>query len=67
MENGYESDAHAEAFGISGDLAQRLGDGAEQDAVDYRRVLQGQRRGLVRQGKDNVGVRDGQNFACPTS
>jgi len=38
-----ESDLRTKVFGISGDLEQGLGAGAEQQAIDLCLVLQGQR------------------------
>jgi hypothetical protein len=44
VQDGEESDAHAEPFGVGRDLGERFGNGAEQNAIDDPWVLQGQRR-----------------------
>jgi hypothetical protein len=47
-------------LGISGDGEQRLGRRAEQQVVDHRLVLVGDRGDLGRQGEDQVEVADRQ-------
>ena len=64
VQNGQKTDAHTEAFGIRGHLAQCFRAGPKQDAVDHGGILQGQGCCLMREGEDDVGVRDGQNLTC---
>ena len=47
------------------DDAQRLGGGAEQDGVDHRPVLEGDRADRRRQGEDRIEVWDGQKLGAP--
>jgi hypothetical protein len=60
MEHGGEADAGAQVSGIGGDREQRLGRRAEQQIVDHRLVLVGDRGDLGRQGEDQVEVADRQ-------
>src|SRR6266853_1934882 len=62
VEHGGEADAGAEVPGIGGDGEQRLGRAAEQQVVDYRLVLIGDRGDLGRQGEDKVEVADRQQI-----
>jgi hypothetical protein len=61
----YGGGANAGAPGISGDGEQRLGRGAEQQVVDHRLVLVGDRGDLGRQGEDQVEVADRQQVGLP--
>ena len=54
--------AGAEVPRIGGDGEQRLGRGAEQQVVDHRLVLVGDRGDLGRQGEDHVEVADRQQI-----
>ena len=56
MEDGDDADLGAEMLGIGGDRAQRLGGGAEQDAVDDGLVLEGDLGDRRRHGEDDVEV-----------
>ncbi len=60
VEHGGEADAGAEMLWISADREQRLGRGAEQQVVDHRLVLIGDRGDLGRQCEDHVEVVDRQ-------
>ena len=62
VEHGGGADAGAEVPGIGGDGEQRLGRGAEQQVVDHRLVLVGDRGDLGRQGEDQVEVADRQQI-----
>ena len=62
MEHGGGADASAEVLGIGGDRKQSLGRGAEQQIVDGRLVLIGDRGDLGRQSKDQVEVPDRQQI-----
>src|SRR6266566_160325 len=62
VEHGGEADAGAEVPGIGGDGEQRLGRRAEQQVVDHRLVLIGDRGDLGRQGEDHVEVVDRQQI-----
>ena len=57
-----EADLGAKMPGIGGDHAQRLGRCLEQDGVDYRLVLEGDRGDLGRQGEHDVEVADRQEI-----
>lgn len=56
MQHGEEADLGAEMLGVGGDGAQRLGGGAEQQAVDERLVLVGDGGNGLRQREDDVEV-----------
>ena len=62
MEHGGGADAGAEVLGIGGDREQRLGRRAEQQVVDHRLVLVGDRGDLGRQGEDHVEIADRQQI-----
>ena len=62
VEHGGKADAGAEMPGIGGDGEQRLGCRAEQQVVDHRLVVIGDRGDLGRQGEDQVEVADGQQI-----
>jgi hypothetical protein len=65
VEHGGGADAGTEVLGISGDGEQRLGRRAEQQVVDHRLVLVGDRGDLGRQGEDQVEVADRQQVGLP--
>ena len=56
MKNGDEAELAAEMPGIGGDGLQRCGDGVEQDGVDHRLVLIGDRRDLGRHREHDVEI-----------
>src|ERR1700724_1596702 len=56
VEHGGEADAGTEVLGIGGDGEQRLRCRAEQQVVDHRLVLVGDRGDLDRQREDQVKV-----------
>ena len=58
VEHGQEADLGPEVLGIGGDLLQGLRGGAEEQAVDDPRVLQGDRAEGRREGEDDVKVLD---------
>ena len=60
-----QADLGAEMFGIGGDRAQRLGRGLEQDRVDHRLVLEGDRGDLRRQREDDVEIGNRQQLGLP--
>ena len=62
VEHGGEADAGAEMLWIGADDEQRLGRRAEQQIVDHRLVLIGERGDLGRQGEDHVEVVDRQQI-----
>ena len=62
MEHGGGADAGAEVLGIGGDREQRLGRRAEQQVVDDRLVLIGDRGDLGRQREDDVEIADRQQI-----
>jgi hypothetical protein len=51
-----ETDLGTEMPWIGGDLQQRLGNGAEQQAVEQPLILPGQRRELFGHSEDHVAV-----------
>ena len=66
MQHGNGAHLRAEVTRIGGDLAQRIGGGAEQDGIDDALVLERDLRGLWRQGEDHVvvGHRQQLGLAC---
>ena len=64
MQHAEEADLRPEMLGIASDFEQGLGSGSEEEAVEELLVLQGQGRQPMRKGKDEVGVRGGQDFAA---
>jgi hypothetical protein len=62
MEHGGSADASAEMPGIGGDREQRLGCRAEQQVVDDRLVLVGDRSDLGRQRENDVEIADRQEI-----
>ena len=54
----------AEIFGIGSDGADRLGRGLEEDIVDDRLVLKGDRCERGRHGEDEMEIRDWQKFGA---
>ena len=58
MEHGGGADAGTEVLGIGGDREQSLGRGAEQQVIDGRFVLIGDRGDLGRQREDDVEIAD---------
>jgi hypothetical protein len=62
MEHGGDADTGTEVLGIGGDREQSLGRGAEQQIVDHRLVLVGDRSNLSGQGEDQVEVADRQQI-----
>src|SRR3990172_3335963 len=56
MKNGEKADLGAQMFGVSGDGAQGLGCGSEENAVDRFLVLVSDGGNLFRQGEDDVEV-----------
>ena len=62
VEHGGGADASAEVPGIGGDREQRLGGGAEQQVVDDRLVLVGDRGDLGRQREDDMEIADRQQI-----
>ena len=57
-------DLGAEMFGIGADGADRLGRGLEEDIVDDRLVLQGDRCERGGYGEDEMKIRDWQKFGA---
>jgi len=62
MEHGGGADASTEVPGIAGNREQRLGRGAEQQVVDHRLVLIGDRGDLGGQREDHVEIADRQQI-----
>ena len=56
MEYRYEADARAQMFGIGGNLQERFGRGAKEQAIDDPLILEGQGRKRLGQRKDEVKV-----------
>ena len=64
MQDRDHADLGAEMFGIGADGADRLGRGLEEDIVDDRLVLQGDRCERGRHGEDEMEIRDWQKFGA---
>ena len=64
MQDRDHADLGAEMFGIGADGADRLGRGLEEDIVDDRLVLQGDRCERGRYGEDEMKIRDWQKFGA---
>jgi hypothetical protein len=64
MEHGEETDLGAQMFGIGGDGLQRLGRGAEENAVDRRLVLMGDGGNLFGQRQNDVKILRGEKFGA---
>ena len=62
VEHGSGADAGAEVFGIGGNSQQRLGSRAEQQVVDHRLVLVGDRGNLGGQRENDVEITDRQQI-----
>jgi hypothetical protein len=62
VEHGGGADASTEVLGIGGDREQRLGGCAEQQVVDDRLVLVGDRSNLGRQRENDVEITDRQQI-----
>jgi hypothetical protein len=62
VEYGGGADASAEVLGVGGDREQRFGRRAEQEVVDHRLVLVGDRGDLSGQGEDDVEIADRQQI-----
>jgi len=67
VEHGSGANASAEVLGIGGDGEQCLGRGAEQQVVDHRLVLVGDRSDLGRQGEDDMEIADRQQIGLAGS
>ena len=67
VEDGQEADLGAEVLGVGGDLPQGLGGGLEQEAVDRRRVLQGDRAEAAGRVKTTWKYSTGSNSASRAS
>jgi hypothetical protein len=65
VQDGQEADPGAEVRRVGGDLEQGVRGGAEQQAVDHPRVLQGDRPEGRREGKDDMEVGDGEQLGRP--
>src|ERR1035437_3730210 len=62
VEHTEEADLGAEMFGIASDREKGCGTGLQQKMVQEFLVLQGKRRQLMRQGKDNMDVARGEKL-----
>ena len=62
VQHGGGADARAKMLGIGGDREQGLGGGAEQEVVDGRLVLVGDRGDLGRQSEDDMEIADRQKI-----
>src|SRR5690606_20697701 len=60
-----EADLGTQMSGIGSQPAQRSGDGLEQDRIERRLVLEGDRRNLLRHGEDDVEIADRQKIGLP--
>jgi hypothetical protein len=62
MQDAKEPNLGAKMFGIPGDLEERFGTGAKEQAIDRTLVLQRQRGQLMRQCEDHMDVAAGQKI-----
>ena len=62
VQNGDDTDAGAEMLGVGGDREQRLGGRSEQQVVDHRLVLVGDRSDLGGQREDDVEIANRQQI-----
>ena len=62
VQDDQQPDLGPEVLGIGSDLLQGLGGGAEQEAIDLPRVLQGDRTEHRRESKDHVKILDWQQL-----
>jgi hypothetical protein len=60
MEDAEKANLGAEVLGIRSNFDQGIGAATKQQAVDHVFVLQGQRRQLMREGEDNMGIGCGE-------
>ena len=67
VQHGKEADLSAEMFGIRRNLEQGLGGGVEQKIVEDLLVDQRQTPEMMRDGEDDVTIRDRQQFTLPGS
>src|SRR2546429_1175377 len=56
VEDGEAADLGSEMRGIRGDVLERLGDRAKEQAIEEARVLERQRPEVMRQSKDHMAV-----------
>ena len=63
MEHAEETDVGSEMLGIASQFEQRAGAGAEEQIVEQPLVLEDQSGELMRQGEDDVEVRNGQQLS----
>jgi hypothetical protein len=64
VQDAEETDLGAEVFWVGGDFDQCFGATAEKQAVEHFLVLQGERRQLVRESEDDVGIARRQQFGA---
>jgi hypothetical protein len=65
VQHSQEADRRSQAFGITCNAEQRFRRGTKQDGVDLARILQRKSSDLLRQCKNDVEVRDRQQFGIP--
>ena len=56
MQDRDEADLRPQMLWIAGDILQGLLGGGKQNAINHRRVLQRNRRDLLRHGEDNMEI-----------
>ena len=65
VQHGQKAQPGSQPFGIGGHFQKGLGYGAQQNAINDSRILQGEGGHFVRQREDNVRIRDRQKFRSP--
>ena len=65
VEHGEAADLRAEMLGGPGDVLERLGDGAKEEAIEVAGILEGQGPQSVRQGKDDMDVGRREHLTFP--
>ena len=62
VQHGQKAQPGSQPFGIGGHFQKSLGYGAQQNAINDTRILQGEGGHFVRQREDDVSIRDRQKF-----
>lgn len=65
VEDRGDPDRPAEVPGIATEREQRVGRGTEEERIDHARVALRERIDVMRQGEDDVQVRNGQQVGLP--
>src|SRR5437016_951479 len=66
VEHGQASDLSAQMRGVSGDVVERLGDRAKEQAIELAGVLKRQGCEVVREGKDHMAIGGIEDLLLPS-